>query len=225
MKWVLSIILCLVVVVGGVYFRQQSVVSNSPEKNTDAVDENKQIKPETDYLFEHLRSKAGVAKVYSKSKGLSEKHCILVNFNIHSGKKRFFVWDCEKDIVLYSSLCAHGMGRGSTTTKPVYSNEEGSYCSSLGRYKIGVSSYSQWGIHIHYKLHGQDPTNDNAFKRIVVMHSHEPIPDDEIYPYHLPLGYSLGCPVISDATMRKVDALLKKSEKNVLLWIYDEPLQ
>lgn len=223
MKWVLSIILCLVIVVGGVCFRQPSVTFKSQEEDGKAVDE-KLIKPETDYLFEHLRSKADIAKTYSKSKGLNEKHCILVNFNIHSGKKRFFVWDFEKDTVLYSSLCAHGMGRGSTTTKPVYSNEEGSYCSSLGRYKIGVSS-SQWGINIHYKLHGQDTTNNNAFKRIVVMHSHEPIPDEEIFPYHLPLGYSLGCPVISDETMRKIDALLKKSDKNVLLWIYDEPFQ
>jgi len=228
MKWALSIILGTLIVAGLIYFRQQSFASDSsPIENVsiEIVDERNDIYSESDYLLEHLRSKANAAKDYCASNVLSEKYCILVNFHIHSGKKRFFVWDFEKDSVLYAGLCAHGMGRGSTTTQPVYSNDEGSYCSSLGRYKIGVSSYSQWGINIHYKLHGQDSTNNNAFRRIVVLHSHEPIPDEEIYPYHLPLGYSLGCPVISDGTMRKVDKLLKNSKKNVLLWIYDESFQ
>ncbi|MDR1224990.1 MAG: murein L,D-transpeptidase catalytic domain family protein [Tannerella sp.] len=180
--------------------------------------------PKADALQEHLRLKADSAGVYCRSRGFSERYCILVNFNIHSGKKRFFVWDFEKDTVLYASLCAHGTGRESTPKKPVYSNDPGSYCSSLGRYKTGVSSYSRYGIHIHYKLHGLDPTNNNAFKRIIVLHSHSPMPDREIYPLYLPLGYSLGCPVISDPVMRKVDTLLKESKKPVLLWIYDEPV-
>ena len=186
-----------------------SVVGNSSDKKM---------------LLEHLRFKAGLAKEYCKSKGFSEQNCILVNFSIHSGKQRLFVWDFEKDTVLYSSLCAHGMGRSSTEEQPVYSNDEGSHCSSQGRYKIGVSSYSRYGTNVHYKLHGQDSTNNNAYKRIVVLHSHSPIPDKDIYPRHLPLGFSLGCPVISDAAMHKTDSLLKKVEKPVMLWIYEAPI-
>ena len=196
MKIVLTVLLCLF-----------SVVGNSSDKKL---------------LLEHLRLKAIPAKEYCKSKGFSEQHCILVNFSIHSGKQRLFVWDFEKDTVSYSSLCTHGMGRGSTEEKPVYSNDEGSYCSSQGRYKIGVSSYSQYGTNVHYKLHGQDSTNSNAYKRIVVLHSHSPISDRNIYPRHLPLGFSLGCPVISDAAMYKTDSLLKESKKPVMLWIYEE---
>ena len=182
-------------------------------------------KSDSDLLIEHLQLKADSAKKYCSSKGLNEQKCVLVNFSIHSGKQRFFVWDFEKDTVLYSSLCAHGMGRESTEEKPVYSNDAGSYCSSLGRYKIGISSYSQYGTNVHYKLHGQDSTNNNAYKRIVVLHSHSPIPDKDIYPQHLPLGFSLGCPVISDAAMRKMDSLLKESKKPILLWIYDEQIK
>jgi hypothetical protein len=207
-------------------FRRQAPVTIGQDAGKDSLSpassSGKLSKAEA--LREHLRLKADSARIYCRSGGLSERYCILVNFNIHSGKKRFFVWDFEKDTVLYSSLCAHGMGRESTSEKPVYSNDPGSYCSSLGRYKTGVSSYSRYGIHIHYKLHGQDPTNSNAFKRIVVLHSHSLMPDREIYPLHLPLGFSLGCPVISDAMMRKVDTLLKESKKPVLLWIYDEPV-
>jgi hypothetical protein len=208
---------------GGSCFRQQSAGGKDAKEVILSADYSDR-KPDRELLLEHLRLKADSAKGYCKSKGFSEQYCMLVNFRIHSGKQRFFVWDFEKDTVLYSSLCAHGMGWESTPEKPVYSNDGGSYCSSPGRYKIGVSSYSQYGIHIHYKLHGQDFTNSNAYKRIVVLHSHSPIPDRDIYPSHLPLGYSLGCPVISDAAMRKADSLLKDSKKLVLLWIYDEPV-
>ena len=35
-----------------------------------------------------------------------------------------------------------------------------SYCSSLGKYKVGIRSYSKWGINVHYKLHGLEATNN-----------------------------------------------------------------
>lgn len=205
-------------------FRQQPAGGKEDAKEEILSADYSDRKSDQELLLEHLRLKADSLKGYCKSKGCSERYCILVNFNIHSGKQRFFVWDFEQDTVSFSSLCAHGMGRESTPEKPVYSNDAGSYCSSPGRYKIGVSSYSQYGIHIHYKLHGQDSTNSNAFNRIVVLHSHSPIPGRDIYPYHLPMGYSLGCPVVSDVAMRKADSLLKDSKKPVVLWIYDEPV-
>ena len=168
-----------------------------------------------------LKEKAHVAKAYCKSKGLNTNYCFLVDFSIHSGKKRFFVWDFTGDSVKWESLCAHGYGKNSTQLQPVYSNVEGSSCSSLGKYKVGIRSYSKWGINVHYKLHGLEPTNNNAFKRYVVLHSFTPVPAVEIYPLHLPLGISQGCPVVCDATMKKIDALLKVEKKPLLLWIYE----
>lgn len=84
------------------------------------------------------------------------------------------------------------------------------------------SGLQQWGINVHYKLHGLEPTNDNAFKRIVVLHSYTPLPATEVYPSHLPLGMSQGCPVICNETMRQIDVLLKAETKPVLLWIYND---
>jgi len=168
-----------------------------------------------------LKEKADSALVYCRKKRFNTDFCILVDFGLPSGKKRFFVWDFKADSIKYSSLCAHGYGQNSTMQKPVFSNIEGSYCSSLGRYKIGARAWSNWGINVHYKLHGLEQTNNNAFKRIIVLHSYEYIPETEIHPHHLPLGMSQGCPVISDDTMRKVDELLKTIEKPVLLWIYN----
>ena len=221
MKKGIILFIGVVMVAGFICVRRQLLaVSSIPDIVKDVVEQIEN----PDKTVGHLRQKAALAKTYCQSKGFSDEYCILVNFHIHSGKKRFFVWDFAQDTVLYAGLCAHGSGRGSTQARPEYSNDEGSYCSSLGRYKIGISSYSQYGINVHYKLHGQDSTNTNAFKRIVVLHSHTPMPEREIYPVHLPLGYSLGCPVVSDEMMQKVNTLLKESDKNVMLWIYDEPI-
>jgi hypothetical protein len=113
------------------------------------------------------------------------------------------------------------MGLGSTCSSPVFSNEKGSYCTSLGKYRTGERSYSSWGINVHYKMHGLERTNDNAFSRIVVLHSYDYVPEEEIFPEHLPLGWSLGCPVISNKLMTSIDSLLKTRKKSVLLWIYN----
>lgn len=132
-----------------------------------------------------------------------------------------FVWDFNKKKVVDSGLCAHGAGKESTAEVPVFSNIPDSNYSSLGKYKLGRRSYSNWGIHVHYKMHGLEKTNDNAFKRIIVLHSHTPVPSKEIYPEHMKMGWSQGCPVISNQLMTALDKRLKASREPVLLWIYN----
>ena len=154
-------------------------------------------------IEQRLREKAQAGRAYCDKNGYNTNYCFLVDFSIHSGKRRFFVWDFKGDSVKYASLCAHGYGKNSTLSKPVF------------------RSYSKWGINVHYKLHGLEATNNNAFKRYIVLHSYTPMPETEVYPLHLPLGISQGCPVISDEVMRKVDRLLKAEKKPILLWIYD----
>ncbi len=170
--------------------------------------------------FARLKAKADSAIIYCKQKGFNTNYSILIDFSIHSGKNRFFVWDFQNDTIKYQGLVCHGYGQKSTQKKPVFSNVEGSYCSSLGKYKMGIRSYSSWGINVHYKMHGLEKTNNNAFKRIIVLHSHNPVPEEEIYPQHLPLGWSQGCPVVDNNMMRNLDALFKKEKKPLLMWIY-----
>ena len=156
---------------------------------------------------------------YCTTNKLNTSYCILVDMSIHSGKNRLFVYDFKKKEIMIKGLCAHGNGGGSTAFKPVFSNKVNSNCTSLGKYKLGIRSYSRWGINVHYKMHGLDSTNSNAYKRIVVLHSYSPVPEYEIYPYGLH-GVSLGCPVIADLTMIEIDNLIKSGQKNMLLWIY-----
>lgn len=160
------------------------------------------------------------AYIFCKKNQLDTAICIMVDMSIPSGKNRLFVYDFRQKKVIISGLCAHGVGGGSTATKPVFSNEVGSNCTSLGKYKVNNRSYSNWGINIHYKMYGLEKTNSNAFKRIIVLHSYTPVPNYEIYPQTL-FGQSAGCPVISDDTMSKIDKLLIRKRKAVLLWIYN----
>ena len=184
------------------------------EQNLPKVDDELTIRHQL------LNLKADTARVYCMQEGLNTDFCLLVDMKIHSGRNRFFVWDLKADTIMSKGLCAHGYGKGSTQTHPIFSNVEGSYCTSVGKYKTGIRSYSQYGINVHYKLHGLEPTNNNAFRRIVVLHSYSHVPEYEIAPSHLPLGYSQGCPVIDNALMIQLDSLFKKQNKPTLLWIY-----
>ncbi|WP_128331557.1 murein L,D-transpeptidase catalytic domain-containing protein [Apibacter sp. HY039] len=173
--------------------------------------------------YDDIKKKSKESYTFCKKNNFNQDFCILIDMKIPSGKNRMFVWDFKKDTIIRNALCAHGMGTGdlkSTEETPVFSNKDGSYCSSLGKYKLGVRSYSQWGINIHYKMHGLEPTNSNAYKRVIVLHSYTPVPDNEIAPKHLPMGWSLGCPVTSDPMMRYLDSKLKAQKRPTLLWIF-----
>ena len=67
---------------------------------------------------QRLREKAQAGKAYCDKNGYNTNYCFLVDFSIHSGKRRFFVWDFKGDSVKYASLCAHGYGKNSTVSKP-----------------------------------------------------------------------------------------------------------
>jgi hypothetical protein len=170
-----------------------------------------------------IDERAKEALAFCEANGYSTDFCILIDMKIHSGKHRMFVYDFKKMEVERAALVTHGSGKGdkrSTGDEPLFSNEKGSLLTSLGKYRIGVRDYSQWGINVHYKLHGLEAGNSNAFERIVVLHSYTPVPSFEIYPVHLPLGWSQGCPVTDDNTMAWLDAKLQNTEKPVLLWIF-----
>lgn len=221
-----TIVLFIILIGAFIYGGRLTSVTNDLKEKAMLEEVRKQEEKEAQALAfrQRLKAKADSAYAFAQENDLDLEHAFLVDFGLHSGKDRFFVWDFEADTVAFASLCAHGVGKGnnrSSYTDIKFSNVENSYTSSLGKYKTGIRSYSQWGINVHYKLHGLEKTNDNAFKRIVVLHSYGLVPQSEIYPAHLPLGYSQGCPVINDEVMRQVDALMKQKDKDLVLWIYN----
>ena len=135
---------------------------------------------------------------------------------IASGKNRFFVYNLEKDSVEIAGLVTQGSGIGNNSETPTFSNTANSYCTSLGKYKIGKSYYGKFGL--AFKLFGLDKTNSRAFDRFVVLHAHGCVPDEEVAP--LPICESWGCPTVSPAFLTQLKSYLDKSNEPILLWIY-----
>lgn len=161
-------------------------------------------------------------KEYCRKKGLSENYAIVVDYSIPSGKHRFFVCDLKKQKIIASSLCAHGAGKGSTVFKPIFSNEIGSNCSSLGHYKItGRNQMSSSGLP-SFRLQGLDTSNSNAMKRGILIHSAKLVSYCRlgIYPFYLPLDrrISSGCFAIDIDMMDVVGDLVDKEKKPILLY-------
>ena len=163
-------------------------------------------------------------KVYTQQHKLSEKYAIVVDFNMPSGRHRFFVCDLKEQRIIASSLCAHGAGGGSTPTNPVFSNEVESNCSSLGHYKImGEHKMNTSGL-ISFRLKGLDASNSNAERRGILIHSAKLVSKFRygIYPFHLPLNkrISSGCFAVDIDMMDVIQELVKKESKPILLFVY-----
>lgn len=157
------------------------------------------------------------AKAFCRKKGLNTESVIFVDLGLNSGSYRCFVVRLFDGEVQMKGLVTHGSGKtGIPAGERKYSNEEGSLLSALGKYKTGVSYQGQFGL--AYKLYGLDSANSNAFKRYIVLHGHECVPESEVDE---PLCQSWGCPTVSPGFLRQLKKVLDHSGKPVLLWVYD----
>jgi hypothetical protein len=163
-----------------------------------------------------LNEKASQAKSYVNDQEYNTEYCFFIDMRIPSGKNRFFVYNLKDDSIEIAGLVAHGRGSDKGLDALFFSNEPNSFCTSLGKYKMGKSYSGSFGL--SYKLHGMDKTNSQAFNRAVVLHSFCGVPDKEVYP--APICKSEGCPVVSPAFITQLKAYIDKSEKPILLWIY-----
>lgn len=166
-------------------------------------------------------SKISEALRYCRKNKMDTCFAIFIDYSIHSGKKRAFLLDLQKDSITDSLLVSHGCGDmpwgwDYSKNNPQFSNDFESHRSSLGKFKIGARGYSSWGINVKYILHGLEITNSNALKRIIVMHGWGDVSDHEVYPNGTPEGW--GCPAFSNSGMTKIDSILQNKKKAVLLW-------
>jgi L,D-transpeptidase catalytic domain len=167
--------------------------------------------------------KGNEALVFCKKKKFNTDFCFLADMSIHSGRKRLFLWNFKTNKIDSKYMVGHGCGDESwgeddTKDSPTFSNTVDSHRSSLGKYKISERGFSSWGINIKYLMHGLEESNSNAQKRIVVFHSWEKMPQNEVFPAGSPEGW--GCPTVANEDMKNIDKKLKNSTKPVLLWMY-----
>jgi len=162
-----------------------------------------------------LKQKAAGISLYNDKHNYNSRYCFMVDMKIESGKKRFFVYNLDKDSVELAGLVTHGSGKVQRN-EIEFSNTAKSLCTSLGKYKIGNSYTGKFGL--AFKLYGLDNTNSNAFNRFVVLHSHACVPDEEIPPF--PICESWGCPTLAPAFLAALKKYVDQSERPVLLQIY-----
>lgn len=163
---------------------------------------------------EHVRE---LRSFNSRSGGIySDRYAILIDMSVPSYRYRFTLMDLKKDSVLVQGLVGHGAG-SETGIKDslIFGNIPESYKTSLGIYKVGVSYQGVFGK--AYRLHGLEASNSNAFKRAIVFHQWDYLPNEEQTE---PIANSLGCPMVSPEVFKAVDAYIQQEKKPLLMEIY-----
>jgi hypothetical protein len=166
-----------------------------------------------------LDNRADAIRKYAQKKGYSTSYCFLIDMRKHSGLNRFFVYDLNKNAVVFSGLVAHGSCDEYFLKQARFSNTPGCGCTSIGIYKVGYAYHGEYGK--AYKLYGLENSNSNAFRRGIVLHAYRAVPDEECYPKSI--YNSSGCPIVSVMFLRKLSSILDKSNKSVLLWVFNAP--
>lgn len=168
--------------------------------------------------FDRLKPLAASIKQYAKINNFSSDYVFLVDMSLPSGKNRFFVYNLKLDSLECSSLVAHGFGSTIKNSEDelIFSNNDYSFKTSLGRYKIGNSYNGTYGL--AYKLYGLDSTNSKAYERAIVLHADVHVPKAETYPYKI--FQSAGCPTVAPSFLPILGKYIKTSKKPILMWIY-----
>lgn len=161
-------------------------------------------------------------KAFAKTNNYNQQVAFMIDYSVHSGSNRFFIVNLASDTIIKKALVCHGSckddDRNSSDIATNFSNKSGSLCTTLGMSVISERAYSSWGSNYKYWIDGLDEGNKNMRDRVVVLHSWEGVPDEEIYPKSLAMSW--GCPTISINFLAELDEILKKEEK-VLLYSFE----
>lgn len=137
---------------------------------------------------------------------------LLFDASMPSPHPRLTILDLRgrEPTVILRTQVAHGRGSDPDGDGRInsFSNRAHSNATSLGLYRVGDAYVGKHGT--AYRLHGLDPTNDNAFTRVVVIHS-----ADYVRPHHV--GRSFGCPAVSKEVMALLTA---RGMRNTYLYIH-----
>lgn len=162
------------------------------------------------------QSKVSEIRSFIKGRNYNQDLAFFINFKIHSGKYRYFVYDLKNDKILQKAIVSHGSGSVIQNSKELrFSNVEGSYQSSLGKYEIKESYIGKFGK--SYRLNGLESTNNNALQRAIVLHSYSCIPDIESQN---PACLSLGCPMLSANAFNQTAKYIDQSKQPIILYAF-----
>lgn len=134
----------------------------------------------------------GLKKLESDGKLNNPNIVTIVDYSQSSNKKRLYVIDIKNRKLLFNTFVAHGRNTGEEYAKS-FSNDEGSYKSSLGFY---ITEQPVIGSHTGFSLQidgVEKGFNDHAVQRAIIIHAAEYATENFIKKYGR-LGRSYGCP-------------------------------
>lgn len=128
----------------------------------------------------------------------NQRYVVLIDMGKHSGVKRFFLFDLDTGKLERHNV-AHGSGsdpKHSGYAKR-FSNKPESNQSSLGAYRTSATYSGHNGYSL--RLDGLEGTNNNARRRLIVVHGAKYVNERESYA-----GRSSGCPALDKKVSKSV---------------------
>ncbi len=145
---------------------------------------------------------AGYHKIENRKRDI----LTLIDFSRPSTEKRLFVFDMQQRKLLFSSVVSHGKNSGENYATS-FSNEYGSYKSSLGFYLTESTYQGKNGYSLI--LNGLEKgINDRARERAIVMHG-AAYANPSVVSKGGRLGRSFGCPAVPQALTRPIIDTIK----------------
>ncbi len=140
-------------------------------------------------------------------KGAVKKQVLtVIDYSLPSSKQRMWIFDLQKDKLLYNTYVAHGQNSGMTTPNH-FSNKTSSKATSLGTFVTKDTYMGSKGISLN--LDGLEKGfNDNAYSRRVVIHGAWYVEPDFIKKAGR-AGRSWGCPSIAQTLAKPVINTIK----------------
>ena len=166
-----------------------------------------------------IEERAEKAMRFVRRHNMNEHYALFVDYSIPSGTPRLFVWDFKQKKIVVSTYVMHGPGRGNTDKRPVFSNELGSECSSLGRFLITKEHGAR--LKRSFRMKGLDKDNQTAYARGLMIHSSSWV-NNHCWMKYIPLHRAScqGCVTVSSRGMDYLWDLVNKEKKPLLLWSY-----
>lgn len=148
-----------------------------------------------------------IAFNHAEHLGLVHKKILtVIDYSKASSQERLWVFDLDKEKLLYETFVAHGRNSGALYPTH-FSNQGRSLSSSLGTY-ITANTYSGsngYSLNLKGLEHGY---NDNALSRRVVMHGAWYV-SEEFIKRSGQLGRSWGCPAVNPTMAKPIINTIK----------------
>ena|SRR3990167_3148663 len=130
----------------------------------------------------------------------------VIDYSLPSSKQRMWIFDVNKERLLYNTYVAHGKNSGMDVPNH-FSNQSNSKATSLGTYITRDTYYGSKGLSLN--LQGLEKGfNDNAYDRRVVVHGAWYV-EPQFIKASGRAGRSWGCPSIAKTLAKPVINAIK----------------